>query len=137
MSTPEDRARNFPDDRTVADNVPLLRRIPPWHFFNDPKLQRMRPSSAAFEDDDDGAPTSVYRRDIIDSEGGVVDRLMIGHERFGLVSLTAGQFRSRRQTISPDPLPEETAHTVVCGPKTDGARRWFTKQAEWVVLPPE
>lgn len=97
----------------------------------------MRPSSAAFEDDDDGAPMSVYRRDIIDSEGGDVERLMIGHEGYGLAALTAGQFRARRQTIFPDPLPEETAHTTVCGPKTDGTRRWFAKQAEWVAPPPE
>lgn len=55
----------------------------------------MRPSSAAFEDDDDGDPMSVYRRDIIDSEGGTVARVMAGHEGFALASLTAGQVRTK------------------------------------------
>ena len=97
MSTPEDCARNFPDDPTVADSVALLRRIPHWHFYFDARLGRLRPRSAAFEDDADGDPMSVYRRDIIGAEGAAVQRVMIGHGGFALVSLTAGQFRSKQQ----------------------------------------
>ena len=68
MSTPEDCVRDFPDDPAVKDDAALLRRIPPMHFYFDAKIKRMRPSSAAFEDDADGDPMSVYRRDVIDSE---------------------------------------------------------------------
>ena len=135
MSTPEDCA-NFPDDPTVADSVALLRRIPHWHFHFDIKLGKMRPRSAAFEDDDDGDPMSVYRRDIIEAEGTAVQRVMIGHGGYALASLTAGQFRSKQQTVFPDPLPEESSHAKICGPKSESTRRWFAKQAEWVIAPP-
>ena len=73
------------------------------HFYYDKRLDRHRPSSAAFEDDSDGDPMSVYRRDVITSEQGTVERVMVGHEEFGLVALDAGRFRSREQTIFPDP----------------------------------
>lgn len=72
MSTLEECARNFPDDATVAESVALLRRIPPKHFCFDDNLGRWRPSSAAFEDDEDGDPMSVYRKDVIDWERGDV-----------------------------------------------------------------
>ena len=135
MSTPKDCA-NFPDDPTVADSVALLRRIPHWHFHFDARLGKVRPRSAAFEDDDDGDPMSVYRRDIIEGEGAAVRRVMIGHGGYALASITAGQFRSKQQTVFPDPLPEEASHAKICGPKSEGTRRWFAKQAEWVIAPP-
>lgn len=96
----------------------------------------MRPSSAAFEDDTDGDPMSVYRRDIIESEGTTVQRVMVSHEGFALASLTAGELRSRQQSIFPDALPEESSHAKVCGPKTAATRRWFARQAKWVIPPP-
>ena len=130
MSSPEDCAKNFPDDQTVRDETALLRRIPPMHRYFDHGLGRARPSSAAFEDDSDGDPMSVYRDDIIASEEGTVERVMVGHDGFGLVALAAGQFRSRQQTIFSDPLPAESSHSKVCGPKTASNRRWFAKQAE-------
>jgi len=135
LSTPEDCARNFPDDAAVAADVSLLRRIPHWHFYFDARLSRIRPSTAAFEDDDDGDPMSVYRRDIIDAEGGTVARVLIGHQGFAVVSLTAGLVRSKGQTVFPDPLPEESSHAKVCGPKPESTRRWFARQAEWVIAP--
>ena len=89
MSTPEECARNFPDDATVADSVALLRRIPPQHFHLDRNLGRWRPSSAAFEDDQDGDPMSVYRHDVIEAEGGHAHRVMAGHPGYALAALTA------------------------------------------------
>ena len=72
MSTREDCAKDFPNDSTVSDAAVLMRRIPPGHLYFDENLGRVRPSSAAFEDDDDGDPMSVYRKGIIESEGGDV-----------------------------------------------------------------
>ena len=95
MITLEDCAKNFPDDATVTDSVALLRRIPAKHFYLDHNLDRWRPSSAAFEDDEDGDPMSVYRREVIDLEGGDVRRVLIGHAGYALATLTAGQVRSR------------------------------------------
>lgn len=103
----------------------------------DQRLERYGPGSAAFEDDSDGVPMSVYRSDVIASERGIVERVMVGHKGFGLVALDAGPFRSRRQTVFPDRLPEETSHAKVRGPKTPSTRRWFAKQAQWLIPPPE
>lgn len=135
MSTSEDCAEMFPNDPAVAHEAALLRRIPPWHFYYDKKLGRTRPRSAAFEDDEDGDPMSVYRHSVIDLEGGDVRRIMVGHQGFALASLTAGQFRSKDQTVFPDPLPEESSHTKICGPKSESARRWFATQSAWVIAP--
>ena len=51
-------------------------------------------------------------------------------------SITAGQVRTKNQTVFPDPLPEESAHANVCGPKPRSTRSWFAEQAKWVVPPP-
>lgn len=136
MSTQEDCGKYFPDDPGVRDETDLLRRIPPMHFYYDQTLKRYRPSSAAFEDDSDGDPMSVYRKDVITSEQSTVKRVMVGHEGFGIVALEAGRFRSEQQTIFPNPLPEESSHTKVCGRKTASRRRRFAKQAIWVISPP-
>ena len=135
LTTPEYCAENFPDDSELRDTVQLLRRIPPWHFFFDENLGRVRPSSAAFEDDKDGDPMSVYRRNVIDREAADVRRVLKGNEGYALASLRAEAFRSKSQTVFPNPLPEESSHANVCGSKTDGNRRWFAKQAAWAVPP--
>ena len=108
--------KQFPDDPEIADEVRLLRRIPPWHFVPDGNDGSYRPSSAAFEDDDDGDPMSVYRADVIEAESGQLSRVMIHHKEFGLVSIAAGSVRQKNQTVHPDCLPEETfAHPSLWG----------------------
>ena len=136
MTSPEDCRRQFPDDPQIADGVRLLRRIPPWHFVRDDNAGCVRPSSAAFVDDQDGDPMSVYRQDVIEDEGGVPGRVLANHPGFGLVSLSAGQVRSRDQTVHADPVPEESSHGIVCGPKSKSTRKWFAHQAQWAVAPP-
>jgi hypothetical protein len=136
LSDSEDCGKNFPDDPTIVHREALLRRVPPKHFYLDENLGRWRPSSAAFEDDDDGDPMSVYRQDIIEAEGGPIRRVMHGHEGYALASLTAGQVRSKDQTVHPDPLPDESSHTQVCGAKQKRTCRWFAMQSEWVISPP-
>jgi hypothetical protein len=136
LGIPEDCARNFPDDPAVSDTSELLRRIPSWHFFYDQNLGRVRPSSAAFEDDPDGDPMSVYQRQIIESEGGSAARVMAGHEGYALASLTAGQLRSKDQTVHPDPLPAESSHTKICGRKSKPVCRRLAAEAVWVIPPP-
>ena len=114
----------------------MLRRIPGRHIIFDQNLGRHRPTSAAFYDDKDDAPMSVYRRNVIDAAGGNVERVMVGHEGYGLVGISAGHLRTRDQTVHSDPLPTESAHAVVCGQKTDSNRRFFAQQAAWVIGPP-
>jgi hypothetical protein len=123
----------FPDDPGIRDNDQLLRRIPPKHVVPDQNSGLLRLSSAAFEDDKDGAPMSVYCRTAIESASSNVDRVMAGHEGYGLVELGAGVFRECDQTVHPDPIPEESAHTVICGEKTHGRRKRFAREAQWVI----
>ena len=80
---------------------------------------------------------SVFRRDVIESEGDTPDRVMRGHDGYALAVITAKQARSRHQTVSPAPEPDESAHTKVCGPKTDSTKKYFAKQSRWVIPPPK
>jgi hypothetical protein len=75
---------------------------------------------------------SVYRLEVIESQGGVAARVLIGHEGFALAALTAGQFRSQSQTVFPNPLPAESSHAKICGLKPKKTRRWFAAQSVWV-----
>ena len=128
---------HYPDDPAILDEVQLLRRVPRRHFFWDENLGRTRPSSAAFEDDTDREPMSVYRRNILEVESGGVARVMMGHEGFALAGLAASEFRVQGQSIHPEPVPDEPAHTVVCGDKPERVRKLFAKRALWVIEPPE
>ena len=136
MADPQDCAKDFSDDPAVGDGTTLLRRIPENHFHFDHNLGRMPPSSAAFEDDRDGDPMSVYRKDVIDAEGGDVKRVLIGHQGYALAGITAGLVRSREHTVFSDPLPDESSHAKVCGHRTKRLMREFARKAEWVVPPP-
>ena len=80
---------------------------------------------------------SVYRQDVIEDEGGTPDRVLANHSGFGLVSVSAGQVRSKTQTVHSAPVPEESSHGAVCGPKPKSTRKWFARQAQWVVAPPQ
>ena len=74
-------------------------------------------------DDADGDPMSVYRADVIEAEGGEPGQVMAGHAGFGLVAITAGTMRQKEQTVHPDPLPKDTAHTLICGDQMEMAVR--------------
>lgn len=65
-----------------------------------------------------------------------MQRIMAGHANFALASLSAGQARSKRQSVFPAPQPGEPSHAKVCGPKPDSVRRWFATEAFWVIPPP-
>lgn len=136
MTSPAECRERFPDELAIRDEVRLLRRIPPWHFVHDENEGRYRPSSAAFNDGRDGDPMSVYRADVIQAESDRPERVMVGHGGFGLVSILAGAVRRRNQTVHPDPLPDESAHANVCGPKTRATRGHFVRCSEWIVEPP-
>jgi len=136
VTSPEECRERFPDDPGIADDVPLLRRIPPWHFVRDENAGSYRPSSAAFDDDDDDDPMSVYRTDVIAAEGGEPERVMADHADFGLVAVPAGAMRQKQQTVHPDPLPDESSHALICGPKTKARKRFFARRSQWIVPPP-
>lgn len=125
------------DDFTITDDDLLLRRVPPSWTVLDENAGGRRPSSAAFQDDADGDPMSIYIRSIILGAGGRPERVLAGHPNFGLAGITAGQARGEDQKVHRDPLPDEPAHGNVCGRKPQGVRRRLAKCAIWVVRPGE
>jgi hypothetical protein len=132
---------HFPDDPSIQNESELLRRIPPRHFVRDDNLGTVRPSSAAFEDDDDNDPMSVYLATVLAAEHREASSVLAGHAGYALASITAGQAREKDQTVHPEPLPEEVSHAVVCGDKRSGnkksAKKVFAISAKWVVRPPD
>lgn len=131
---------NYPDDRAIPDNADLFRRIPPWHHIYDQNLNRWRPSSAAFEDDGDADPMSVYLSSVLAAEHRNPSAVLAGHEGYSLASISAGLARSKGQTVHPEPLPDESSHALVCGNKghntKSAPRKTFAAQAVWFVLNP-
>ena len=123
----------YNDDPTIPNDAHLWRRIPKHHFVYDENIDEWRPSSAAFEDDTDGSPMSVFLATILQERGEDANAILVGHEDFAVASITAGLARSRSQMIVRDPLPESPAHALVVGNKTYSVRKEFAKKCEWVV----
>ena len=129
-------AETLRDDSTIGDASILWRRIPSWHVIFDENQKRWRSSSAAFDNDPDGAPTSVFLAEVVLSAGrGPVD-VLLGHESFALAAISAGAARGCGQEVVRDPLPDEPAHALVVGPKPKSVQRRLAKAAVWVIPPP-
>lgn len=127
----------YTDDLTIANDAHLWRRIPPWHFIFDGNIGRLRPSKAAFDDDDDGHPMSVVLADLVTASGRGSAHVLQGHDGFALAQITAGLARSKQQGVQRDPLFEEPAHALVFGNKTDSVKKTFAKGCTWIVPPPD
>jgi hypothetical protein len=124
------------DDPTIANDAPLWRRIPPFHFVNDENRGRIRPSTAAFEDHPNGTPMSVVLGQEVLDAGRSPMSVLAGHDGYGMVTFSAGLARSKRQGVLRKPLPEEPAHAEVVGKKTDSVKKAFARESTWIV-PPE
>lgn len=131
------RVDGYRDDAAILDDDVLWRRIPPWHVVPDENLGIMRPSSAAFEDDSDGDPMSVFLAEIVKNSGRGAESILVGHTDYALSGLTAGLARRLGQGIASDPTVHEPAHAVVFGKKTKSISRALAKQSKWVVPPPD
>lgn len=124
------------DDTSIVDGEWLLRRIPPYHFVFDDNLGRVRPSTAAFDNDQDGSPMSVALESGVIADGRLPADVLRGHPGFALARITAGLARSKQQGIVRDPLENESAHALVFGKKTGSTKKAFANECEWVVHPP-
>jgi hypothetical protein len=125
----------YSDDLTVPNEAQLLRRIPRVHFIKDEISGRVRPSSAAFDNDPDGSPMSVVLADVLPQIGHSPADVLTGHEGYALASIAAGLARECGQGVARDPLPEEPAHALVFGEKPRRIRRNLAKGACWVIPP--
>jgi len=113
------------DDRT-------LRRVQPLHVVSDPKAPGgRRASAAAFADDRDGSPMSVYLQSVVDDMGLTADHVI--HEKgpgWAVASTPVETLITEEQIIERDPItttpaphPCDLAHALVRGNKNPKARR--------------
>jgi hypothetical protein len=128
---------SYRDDLTIANDAPLWRRIPPWHFVFDENDGKWRPSSAAFEDHPDGSPMSVVLGQQVLDEGRTAESVLEGYDGVALAGFDAGLARKCLQGIMRKPLPEEPAHAEVFGKKTGAVKKAFAKNSQWTVPPRE
>lgn len=117
----------FVDDAAIPNEADLWRRIPPRHYVQDRNAGGLRVSSAAFENDPDGQPMSVFLASVIEAtHRGPADALL-GHLGFGPASFTAGLARSCDQGVAAAPQPDEHAHAVVFGGQPRSVRNKLRK----------
>jgi len=125
----------YVDDASVSGDEKLWRNIPPWHIVRG-KDGKLRASSAAFCDSEDGSPMSVTLQSLAYERGLPAESAIKGLKGFALAAITAGLARSRGQGIQRDPVPENPAHALVFGKKTKSTRTAFAVGATWVIQPP-
>ena len=125
----------FVDDAAIPNEADLWRRIPPWHFVSDETTGGRRVSSAAFDNDPDGQPMSVFLASVMEETCRGPADTVLGHVGFGLASFTAGLARSCGQGVASDPEPDEPAHAVVFGRKTDSVRNKLRRGSRLLIVP--
>jgi hypothetical protein len=140
----DDDGCTWEDDQTIDDEELLLRRVHPSQIVPDANRGGFRPSSAAFDDDDDGHPMSVYLDSVMEQLGLDHSRVLDDHPpTFGVAGIAAGACRDESQVVVRDPEPGEPAHTcdpahaVVAGPKGRKLRPRTWKHAVWWLVEPE
>lgn len=124
-------ATDYLDDESIPRAATLWRRIPPWHYTYDNNVDDFRPSTASFEDDMDGDPMSAYLADECREPSNALE----GHDRFGLVALSADDVRQLGLKIVRREVPGPKGHVLVVGKKTDGTKKQLKRRSVWVVRP--
>ena len=76
------------DDTTIPDLDRLYRRVPSWHVVWDNNKGQKRPSSAAFENDEDGM--SVSLESVLQHKNLDAGFVLIGLKDFALQFLRQG-----------------------------------------------
>jgi hypothetical protein len=79
---------------------------------------------------------SVVLAELVLQSARTPQHILVGYDGFSLVAISAGLVRSKQQGVMRDPLPEEPAHALVFGNKTDSVRRTLAKGSKWIIGPP-
>ena len=120
------------DDPTIPDAEDLYRRVVDERIVTEQATGRKRLSSQAFSDRRN--EISVDLSSMISPEESLRLGLRCGGGPFrGIVAITAGQARDLDQAVIRDPIPDNPAHSLICGKKS-GQRR-LAAQARWVYPP--
>lgn len=121
------------DDSTIDNEANLWRRICPDHFVYDPKLNKKRPSSAAFRDEE----LSVHLEEIVVKAGQATADILRAYPSYGLASFKAGDARKCpiAQIIVKDPTETDPSHTLVIGRKTKAVQKALVTCSQMLVEP--
>jgi hypothetical protein len=116
------------DDPNISGDIVLFRRIPPWpdNVTWDEKGPTF--SSFNFKDKDDELSVHIATET-------TPEAMLVGHEHFGLIQITAGQIREACDAgIKLCRCQEEPqmGHVLVCGNISSGARKKLQRAAKWV-----
>lgn len=124
----------YKDDPSIQNEEALWRRIPSWHWVLDENQDAWRPSSAAFENDKDGKPMSVFVERLVRVADKNATDVLRGLEKFALAFVTAGFAREKNQGVALEST-DFPGHAVVFGKKPRSVSRAFARSAIWVVAP--
>jgi hypothetical protein len=119
----------YANDPSIANNEVLLRRLQPdWIVPGD--HGRMRIASAAFKHEE----LSILFYTLLQSQGRPVNDALGGHSDNSLCSITAGLARDLGQRVVYDlEPPNDPAHGLVVGKKTQARANRFAREAVWVI----
>jgi hypothetical protein len=124
--------RPFTNDPSIANHEVLLRRLQP-DWIVPGNHGRMRIASAAFKHQE----MSIIFYTVLQNQGRSLQDALSGRSDNSLCSITAGLARDLGQGVvyDVDP-PNDPAHGLVIGKKTQGVANRFAREATWVI-PPE
>lgn len=122
-------------DESVPQDATLWRRIPDRHWVDDGRGGK-RPSSAAYEDDPDGSPTSVT----IAAESTVarcLDPVRALSSLFAVAQFPAKAATDKGLAVRRQPTAQEPAHALLIGNKTKSVRNHLVTNSTWAHRPGE
>ena len=125
------------DVEGIPNDEILWRRIFPGWWIYDENQGRTRPTSQAFNDDENGLPMSVFVARIVQSTGRNPNDVLHNHTGYALAFVTARLARECKQLIAMelDPKNPDPAHAIVFGKKTGFVRSRLAKESGWVIPP--
>lgn len=93
-----------------------------------------RPSSAAYEDDPDGSPTSVTIAEE-STMSRCLDPVRALTKLFAVAEFPSQAVRDKGLALRRDPIEDEPAHAVMEGKKTKSVRNYLARNSKWVHEP--
>ena len=122
-----------PDDATILDSDRLFRRVRLNQLFTEPDGSQ-RPTSAVFKNPE----LSVNIESLMVEQGRPPEDSLSGFPNEYLTSIIAGQVREYHYPIVKDTdPPNDPAHGLVLGKKTDAFANAMVRAQQWLVSPPK
>lgn len=119
------------DDKGIADDWDLWRRVSSQFTVPDENHGGRRPSSQAFQNARGTDRMSV----IVGRETPGPEQAIAGHEGYGVASFLAGLARACGQSVRRDPTRDQPAHALVIGPKPKTVLRRLVEGSTWLIEP--